>query len=383
MANAEALANNFHSTLTAALNASATTVTVVSVTGAPATPFRAVIGPVTGEPTEVVTVTGISTLTLTLTRASEAIAGFTGGQAHASGDAIQAGITAAGLQQALVDSTVPVTQAFGDAAATGSATSLAYRDHKHGMPSFATPAIVLGSAAAAGSATTPIRSDGTIAAFDTTMPAISGPWNTGAVGTAAFAARRDHVHGRDAESVSATGSTAGTAPGFETITRDLAGASGVTTNVPASGTLQVSAIWLPSGLVHNNIAVRSGTTGANGPTHWWFGLYGNGLGLLAATADQTSTAWAASTSKVLAIATIASGASASFTTIYSGLYYVGFLMTSTVSNVSLVTVPSLINGIGPVLGATSDTGLTTPSAFPHTAASLVAATAARFYAYVN
>ena len=36
-----------------------------------------------------------------------------------------------------------------------------------------------------------------------------------------------------------------------------------------------------------------------------------------------------------------------------------------------------------VLGATSDTGLTTPSAFPHTAASLVAATAARFYAYLN
>src|SRR5436853_217530 len=264
MANAEALANNYHTTLTAALNASATTVTVVSDTGAPATPFRAVIGPVTGEPTESVTATALSTLTPTLTRARHPIA-----------------------------------------------------------------------------------------AFDTTAPAISGPWSTGAVGTAAFAARRDHVHGRDAESLAASGAPTGVSPGFETITRDLAGASGVTTNVPASGTLQMSAIWLPSGFVLNNIAVRSGTTGANGPTHWWFSLYGNSLGLLAATADQTSTAWAASTSKVLAIATIASGASASFTTIYSGLYYVGFLMTSTVSNVSLVTVPSLINGIGPVLGAPS------------------------------
>lgn len=36
------------------------------------------------------------------------------------------------------DATVPTTQAFGDAAATGSATVAARRDHLHGMP--ATPA---------------------------------------------------------------------------------------------------------------------------------------------------------------------------------------------------------------------------------------------------
>lgn len=35
---------------------------------------------------------------------------------------------------AAFDTTVPVTQAFGDAAATGSATVTARRDHKHGMP---------------------------------------------------------------------------------------------------------------------------------------------------------------------------------------------------------------------------------------------------------
>lgn len=102
------------------------------------------------------------------------------------------------------DATAPVTQAFADAAAAGSAAVAARRDHKHGMPanpapSFATPAIVLGSAAAGGAAATVIRSDGTIAAFDTTDPAATAPGNAAVVGTAAFAARRDHVHPRLAD----------------------------------------------------------------------------------------------------------------------------------------------------------------------------------------
>ena len=59
------------------------------------------------------------------------------------------------------------------------------------MPAFATPAIVLGTAAAAGVATTLIRSDATIVAFDATVPAALG---TAAAGAAAVAARRDHVH---------------------------------------------------------------------------------------------------------------------------------------------------------------------------------------------
>lgn len=62
----------------------------------------------------------------------------------------------------------------------------------------ATPAIALGSSAAAGSTLTPIRSDSTIAAFDATVPTTSGVANAAATGSAAFAARRDHVHGREA-----------------------------------------------------------------------------------------------------------------------------------------------------------------------------------------
>jgi hypothetical protein len=64
--------------------------------------------------------------------------------------------------------------------------------------SYATPAIVLGSSAAAGAASTVIRSDSTIAAFDATVPVTQAFGDTAATGSAAKAARRDHVHGMPA-----------------------------------------------------------------------------------------------------------------------------------------------------------------------------------------
>ncbi len=88
----------------------------------------------------------------------------------------------------------PGNSAVGDVAADGVATTFPRSDHKHGRESFATPAIVLGSAVAAGSATTPIRSDSTIAAFDATNPSTQAFGDAAVVGTAAFAARRDHKH---------------------------------------------------------------------------------------------------------------------------------------------------------------------------------------------
>jgi hypothetical protein len=65
-------------------------------------------------------------------------------------------------------------------------------------PSFATPAIVLGTAAAAGAASTVIRSDSTIVAFDATVPVTQAFSDVAATGSAAVAARRDHVHGMPA-----------------------------------------------------------------------------------------------------------------------------------------------------------------------------------------
>jgi hypothetical protein len=63
---------------------------------------------------------------------------------------------------------------------------------------YATPAIVLGTAAAAGAASTVIRSDSTIVAFDATVPVTQGYSDAAATGSAAVAARRDHRHGMPA-----------------------------------------------------------------------------------------------------------------------------------------------------------------------------------------
>ncbi len=60
---------------------------------------------------------------------------------------------------------------------------------------FAVPAIVLGTADAAGSAVTVIRSDATILAFDATAPVTAAIGDSAAIGSAAVAARRDHRHG--------------------------------------------------------------------------------------------------------------------------------------------------------------------------------------------
>lgn len=57
---------------------------------------------------------------------------------------------------------------------------------------YGTPALTLGTSNAAGSAATVIRSDATIAIFDATTPANLAA--AAATGSAAFAARRDHVH---------------------------------------------------------------------------------------------------------------------------------------------------------------------------------------------
>jgi len=60
---------------------------------------------------------------------------------------------------------------------------------------YATPAVGLAVAAAAGSNPTVIRSDSTILAFDTTIPSTLELGHTATPGVQNIAARRDHTHG--------------------------------------------------------------------------------------------------------------------------------------------------------------------------------------------
>lgn len=89
-------------------------------------------------------------------------------------------------------------EAFGDTATEGVATSFARSDHRHSMPAnpvaYAAPGLTLSTSNTAGAASTLIRSDATIAAFDITAPSTQALGDAAAVGSAAVAARRDHKH---------------------------------------------------------------------------------------------------------------------------------------------------------------------------------------------
>src|SRR4051812_3187548 len=81
----------------------------------------------------------------------------------------------------------------------------------------------------------------------------------------------------------------------------------VATTAPATGTAWATPISLPGGFVVTSITFVSGTTAGATLTHQWFALANSSLKIVAATSDDTSTAWGASTAKTLSIAT-ASGA---------------------------------------------------------------------------
>lgn len=107
-------------------------------------------------------------------------------------------------------------------------------------------------------------------------------------------------------------------------TGQVALATGVMTSVP---------IKLVAGDVVTNLTFRSGATAAGTPTNWWFALYSNAAtpALLAQTADQTTTAWAANTTMTKALATAQTIAE-------TGIYWAAIMVTAT-------TVPTLIGTV--------------------------------------
>lgn len=94
-------------------------------------------------------------------------------------------------------------------------------------------------------------------------------------------------------------------------------------------------IWLRKGDVVTNLSFLSGATAAGTPTHWFFALYDPDDALLRQSADQTNTAWAASTLKKLAMAT-------AYTVTAAGWYTAACMVAAT-------TVPTLA-GAAPLTG---------------------------------
>jgi hypothetical protein len=140
-------------------------------------------------------------------------------------------------------------------------------------------------------------------------------------------------------------------------TGQVALASGVMTSVP---------IFLVAGDVVTNLSFRSGATAAGTPTNYWFALYSDAAtpALLGQTADQTSTAWAANTTKTLALA-------APYTVPKTGIYWAAIAVTATTPPTLLgaCAAPAIVTGernlsqsSGSALTATAPATIATPTA---------------------
>ncbi|GAB2732839.1 right-handed parallel beta-helix repeat-containing protein [Streptomyces bullii] len=144
---------------------------------------------------------------------------------------------------------------------------------------------------------------------------------------------------------------------YETTSRLRCG----TASTPVSGALYLVPIWLPKGLVISSISFTSGGTAAASPTNQWFTLHNSSRVALARTADATTAAWASNTTKTLAIAQTTAGSATSYTTTYSGLHYLGFMVAATtVPNiVGEGSLPAGLANTSPGFGPTNS-GQTTP-----------------------
>lgn len=148
----------------------------------------------------------------------------------------------------------------------------------------------------------------------------------------------------------------------ESIPRNQAG---INIAAVTSGTMVMQAIWLPAGVTINNLIAHSGTTASATQSNRWMALYDQNRALLRQSSDSLTT--------VLAANTLWTAPITSYTTTYSGIYYIGILTAATTAN-SLTGVTAAANaafkGQAPILTGTSTASLTTTA--PATAAAITA-----------
>lgn len=148
--------------------------------------------------------------------------------------------------------------------------------------------------------------------------------------------------------------------------------------------LHLAPIWLPSGITVTSISFMSVSTALATGNHQIFGLYDNDAGsiaggvaraLLRGTTDDTSTAWAANSTKTLNL-------TSTYVTPTTGRYYVGILVDATTvpTIASTNAVGNAASGAAPSLGGPSSTTVT---ALPNPAAAISAAATTIPYFYLS
>lgn len=141
---------------------------------------------------------------------------------------------------------------------------------------------------------------------------------------------------------------------------------------PTTAQLYLMAIELEAGMVVANFNLRTNTVALSSGTNQWMSLHDSSRVQLAASADQALANMAASTEFHWPVATIASGAAASYTVPSTGLYYVGLMLKAgTMCSIADATLGSGAQG-APILAGSANAAQTGPNAFPFTASALTA-----------
>ena len=129
-----------------------------------------------------------------------------------------------------------------------------------------------------------------------------------------------------------------------------------------SGSFRASAIYLTAGTVINKITFQTYTTAGSSVTGTWAGIFtlGAQATLVAATAQQSLSSMNTNTLFTWPIATIASGASSTYTVPSTGIYYVGACVTATTPPTVVSNNSTALNTLSPYL-AINLTGSTNPA----------------------
>ncbi|HEV2412812.1 MAG TPA: glycosyl hydrolase family 28-related protein [Candidatus Saccharimonadales bacterium] len=204
--------------------------------------------------------------------------------------------------------------------------------------------------------------------IDTTATDIQ-PDGTQAAGSIGKAADAGHIH-PTLYGVKPTVALAQTIPRWAATGTGSAG---------TSGTLYVTSINIMSGVTINNISLATDTTTASGVTHGWYVLLDNNLVVRAVTADQTGGNWGTASTFVTLATT------ASYTTTYTGQYYVGVMVAATTMPTFCAgsTIRNPVYNLTPIYSGSSSSGQTTPPSTGTTMASLVGGGNRNYYAYLS
>lgn len=155
------------------------------------------------------------------------------------------------------------------------------------------------------------------------------------------------------------------------------------TFAPTTGTMYVTAIWLPAEMTVSGITFVSGATAESGGSHLFYALYSRNpvsavCTLMAQAADNGGgAAFGANTAFRMALTTAQK-------LTYSGFYYLAFACTGTTPTLYNITNTGInangnIAGMTPILAASADAVTTTA---PSTLGALTTVTAA-LYAFVD